>query len=99
MLAAAQRAISHEKYPFSAATAVFAAFAHPRRLQIVRFLYMCRAAGLTAIGRNTGISERALLRHLQVLIDAQVVIAEDRKWRLSAPATPLVTMLVRESCR
>jgi DNA-binding transcriptional ArsR family regulator len=99
LLAAAQRAISEEKQSFSATTSAFAAFAHPRRLQIVRFLHMCRAAGLTAIGRNTGISERALLRHLQVLVEARVVIAETRKWRLALPATPLLTMLVRESCR
>ena len=99
ILAASRAEICGIRPPHYEAASAFAAFAHPRRLQIIRFLHANQMACLTEIVRNTGISERALLRHLQDLIAADVVQVDQHRWRLTVATTPLLAELTRECCR
>ena len=99
ILAATRAAICPAKPPYHDSVTAFAAFAHPRRLQIIRFLRANGMARLTEIVRNTGISERALLRHLQCLVDAGVVNVDQHRWRATVAPTPLLAVLMRETCR
>jgi DNA-binding transcriptional ArsR family regulator len=99
MLASARAAAKAEDWPYPKAVPAFAAFAHPRRLAIIRSLRSVEPAGLSAIGRNTGIGERALLRHLADLAHAGVVRGVGRKWKLARRLPPLLGALVRETCR
>ena len=99
VLTAALRAIEKEAYPYIFATAAFAVFAHPRRLQILWVLRLDGVSGLSAIRRQTGISERALLRHLPVLAAVGVVKKDADGWKRAAHSTALLQTLVRETCR
>lgn len=76
------------------------AFTHPRRLQILKALAGGEKDG-EALRVATGISARALNRHLAKLTSRGVVVMEGIRFRLSRDGTPLslclLTLATRDS--
>jgi len=96
MLKAMRAALGPGEGPLRNAMFALTAFTHPRRIRIVRALGT-RAMTTEDLGRVTGISPRALERHLDKLHRRGVLSWDEDRVMWSEKPSPLVQALVREA--
>jgi DNA-binding transcriptional ArsR family regulator len=102
ILTAMRRALIDNRLSSAAIAATLTAFTHPRRLVILRHLYLDVRQTACNLSRETNVSPQALWRHLDKLRRRGVVVmTPDGFWQLADSLTPLskamLTLVVRSN--